>query len=359
MSTGILDSNVELKIELQSLGAVAPPGIFSRAGGAGPSDGVTIFLEEVTATVPVKAWYAKKSPFSIRGLGEDGWELARNGETLRRIEIAGEPAFYLRKTSGGVPYQRIALRHGKDAIGSTVIQGCVHREDACRFCGIKLSIDSGDTIASKSPEELAEVAAAAADEGFRHVVLTTGATGSPDGGIGQLARCAEAIKRKTKLKVHVQFDPPLDLDQIDFAGEAADSASVNIECFDGYLLKLVAPAKSAYGLNRYVEAWARAVRAFGPGQVASFLMVGLGESCYSILEGSRLLASLGVYPFLLPLRPLAGTPIEGWAPPPPAETMRVFEKSASIVRKSGLKASDFLAGCPRCGACSAFPDITG
>ena len=56
-----------------------------------------------------------------------------------------------------------------------------------------------------------------------------------------------------------------------------DTVGIHIESFDFKILSQVAPAKAAMGLERYEKAWKMAVEIFGPNQVSSFLIVGLGE----------------------------------------------------------------------------------
>ena len=97
-----------------------------------------------------------------------------------------------------------------------------------------------------------------------------------------------------------------------------------------------------------------AVEIFGPNQVSSFLIVGLGENRDSIIWGSEFLSDLGVYPFVLPLRPIPGSLMEDILPPGPEEMKRIYEKVACILKRKGLSASRSLAGCVRCGACSAL-----
>ncbi len=58
------------------------------------------------------------------------------------------------------------------------------------------------------------------------------------------------------------------------------------------------------GLTRYRKSWQEAVRIFGPNQVSSFILAGLGENPENVLWGSDLLADMGVYPFVVPLRPI-------------------------------------------------------
>jgi putative N-acetyltransferase (TIGR04045 family) len=108
------------------------------------------------------------------------------------------------------------------------------------------------------------------------------------------------------------------------------------------------------GLDRYEKAWKTAVEIFGSNQVSSFLIVGIGESRDSIIWGTEYLADLGVYPFVVPLRPIPGSLMQDDLPPDPEEMKRIYEEVASILKRKGLSASQSLAGCVRCGACSAL-----
>ena len=129
---------------------------------------------------------------------------------------------------------------------------------------------------------------------------------------------------------------------------------IHIESFDFETLAKVAPAKAAMGLERYEKAWKTAVEIFAPNQVSSFLIVGLGEKRDSIILGSKFLADLGIYPFVIPLRPIPGSLMEDILPPDPEEMKRIYEAVASILKRKGLSASQSLAGCVRCGSCSAL-----
>jgi radical SAM protein (TIGR04043 family) len=346
-----------LKVELQSSGVriASESGLASRSGGAGPADGITVLFDGLVATVPANAAYVKRSPFSI---GEGGM-LLKEGKELRDVEVVGEPSFYSALTQSGEPMRRVALRHGTDAVGSTVAQACARTKDACRFCGIALTRKSGATLPVKRPEEVAQACAAASGEGFTHAVLTTGTTDLNDCGITHLSSCAEAIKRATggRMKVHVQFEPPAERPSLEQAAAHADSAAINMECFDPTTLARVAPGKASMGLERYRRAWKTAVEAFGEGQVTCFIIAGLGEPPRSVLEGCDLLSSIGVYPYVLPLRPIPGTPMEKCSPPEPTEMFALYQEAADIIRKAGMSSAKCSAGCLRCGACSAITDL--
>ena len=348
---------IELKAELQSCGAMAG-GLPSREGGAGPSDGTTLFIGDVVVNVPVLGAFATRSRFSIEESGGE-FMLFDRGVELTRVEPACEPGFYSLDTPGGVSFRKLALRHGRDAIGTTVVQTCVHGSNACRFCSIDSSAAAGATLFEKDPDEIGRVAAAAEEEGYRHVILTTGTTRSAGRGIEKLERCASAVRRTTFMKIHVQFEPPDDAAWIEEAGRSADSCAINIESFDPGVRASMTPGKAKTPTDDYVAAWKKAVDVFGPGNVTCFIVVGLGEEDASVEEGVKLLASLGVYPFLLPLRPLRGSRLRDVEPPPVERMMRLYESCAVPVADAGLKAANCAAGCVRCAACSAFPDITG
>ena len=354
-----LSRKLRLKIELQAHGLRIPDGLATRAGGAGPADGITVFIDDITATVPTGGLYVERSPYSLRRESGGLWGLIKNGKRLCTLEVASEPAYYQRATADGVPYWKIAIRHGRDGVGSTVVQGCVYGGKACLFCAIALSRERGATTTVKSPEHIAEVARAAEDEGYSHIVLTTGTTDIRDRGIPHMFRCAAAVKSKTSMKVHVQFEPPEDLGLVDEIGTVADSAAINVETMDSLVIRRVAPGKATTGFARYRATWERAIEVFGRGQVTSFLLIGLGESLQSVLEGCLQMTTMGVFPMLVPLRPIKDTPMQSWSPPRAAEVREVYVAAAEMVRAAGLRASDCLAGCVRCGACSSFTDITG
>ena len=162
------------------------------------------------------------------------------------------------------------------------------------------------------------------------------------------------------MSVHVQFEPPEDSGLVDEAAAIADTAAINMECFDPDALARVAPGKASIGLDHYRAAWERAVAAMGQGRVTCFVIAGLGETRRSVLEGCRLLTSLGVFPLVLPLRPIPGTPMGSSAPPSAGDMLSLYESAAQIVVESGLSSDEcMMAGCVRCGACSAITDVLG
>ncbi|HWO71807.1 MAG TPA: MSMEG_0568 family radical SAM protein [Actinomycetota bacterium] len=346
-----------LIIELQSLGVrVEDGGLEGRRGGAGPSDAGMIWVEGVPVTFPFAAEYVARSPFVLRPDG-DGWALYRGDRRLASARIPPRPRFYDLTTADGIPYWKIALLH-LDSLASTVIQTCVYWDtpDQCAFCGIELSLQAGRTIPVKKPEQLAEVAVAAKElDGAADVTLTTGTPRGSDKGARYLARCTAAIKEAVDLPVEVQFEPPEDLEVLEeVKASGVDAVGMHVESFDPDVLARIAPAKARTGIDGYFRAWERAVELFGRGHVSTYVILGMGEDPDLTVEGCRRAADLGVYPFVVPLRPIPGTPLGDVLPPPPDYVETVYRKVAPYLALRGLGAHGTAAGCARCQACSAI-----
>jgi radical SAM protein (TIGR04043 family)/putative N-acetyltransferase (TIGR04045 family) len=343
--------------EIQSLGIQVHQEITGRRGGAGPAEGRAFIVNGVPVSVPIAADYVSKSPFTLEET-RSGYRLLKNGKPVSSVKVVPEPGFYSKSTEDGIPYRQIALLHGKDCLATTVLQKCVHWKNAekCSFCATQSSLSKGQTIAKKTPLQLARVARAARDmDGVTHMVLTSG-TGDPPGSeIAYLAQCARAIKAEAQIPIQVQIAPPEDLGLIDELKDAGvESIGIHIESFDADILSKIAPAKAKIGLNHYEKAWKKAVQLFGVNQVSSFIIAGLGETITSIAWGSEFLADLGVYPFVVPLRPIPGSRLENAKPPHPDIMKQLYNAVAKILQTKGIATDKILAGCARCGACSAL-----
>jgi radical SAM protein (TIGR04043 family) len=346
----------QLITELQSRGLRVERPFETRRGGAGPADAGMIWVEGVAVTVPVGASYVAGSPFVLRR-EDEGWGIYRDGARVATADPLERPRFYDLATADGVPYWKIALLH-LDSLASTVLQTCTYwgTSDQCAFCGIELSLQADRTIAVKRPDQLAEVAVAAKElDQVVDVTLTTGSTAAPDRGARYLGRCARAIKQATGLPIEGQFEPPADLGVLDEVhDDGLDSVGMHVESFDPEVLARIAPGKARTGIDGYFRAWERAVEVFGAGQVSTYVILGMGEDPEVTVDGCRRAVDLGVYPFVVPLRPVPGS-LMGDCMPPSADYMdRVYRQVAPYLVARGLGSGDVRAGCARCQACSAI-----
>ncbi len=349
--------------QLQSYGVrLADPraGLDSRRGGAGPSDHKAVTIDGVTVMVPVHTAPAFDSPYVIEKPDASGRSrVSRDGDIVAQASFPGRPRFYDLATADGIPYSKIALLHGRDVLATTVLQSCIRyrsRTKTCQFCAIGQSLAAGRTIERKTPAQLAEVAKAAVLlDGVRHMVMTTGTPPGPDRGAAILAQSAAAVKVAVDLPIQAQCEPPDDDAWFRRMREAGvDALGMHLEAVTPEVRRRVMPGKAQVSLDRYFEAFAAAVPVFGRGQVSSYILAGLGDPGEAILQCCERLIALGVYPFVVPFVPIAGTPLESRPAPSPEFMDEILAPLAEMLAAGGLKASDIRAGCGRCGACSAL-----
>lgn len=348
-----------LVADLQARGLRIDVPFERRQGGAGPTDSGMLWVGGFPLTVPTDNAAAAASPYVLRA-EDEGYAIFRGSERLADASAQRRPRFYDLSTADGIPYWKIGLLH-LDSFASTVVQTCSYWGNAnqCTFCGIGLSLDAGRTIVKKSPAQLAEVARAAKElDGAVDATLTTGSSNAVDRGARYVARCGQAVKEAAGLPVEVQFEPPFTLDVInEVADMGIDSVGIHVESFDPAVLAHVAPAKARTGIERYFEAWERAVSLFGEGQVSTYVILGMGEDPDVTVEGCRRAVDMGVFPFIVPLRPVAGSLMQDVLPPSPLYTERIYRKVAGYMALRGMDSSIPKAGCARCQACSGLSSM--
>jgi radical SAM protein (TIGR04043 family) len=329
-----------------------------RSKGAGPTDDGHLVVNGVNAALPLNP----DSPYTIR----DGRVYEGRIDLGLSVEAVARPKFYDLKTADGVPYQQIALLHGRDVLATTVVQTCIRyaEDQRCRFCSIEESLRAGSTVAAKTPAQLAEVAEAAVRlDGIKQMVMTTGTTAGPDRGARHLVRCVRAVLEAVPgLPIQVQIEPPGELSVLaDLHGAGATSVGIHVESLDDAVRRRWMPGKSTVPMSEYEAAWDEAVRVFGRNRVSTYLLIGLGEDPDELVAGAGRLIERGVYPFVVPMRPMSGTLArrDGAKAPSVALVQDVTERVAALLRDSGMKGADQEAGCAACGACGALSAAGG
>lgn len=329
----------------------------SRKGGAGPSDDRAFRFGDQAVMLPTLNGPAASSPYSLVNT-EQGVMLQYNGKKLMYLDPIARPKFYDLQTKDGIPYNQIAVMHSSDVLASTIIQSCIRwaPSQRCKFCAIGNSLESGATIAMKTPEQLAEVVKAAEElDGIKHITLTTGTPNEIDRGALYMAKCVKAIREVSRLPIQVQCEPPADEKLYQLLKEAgATTIGLHVESFDEEVRRRMMPSKSAISLETYFQAFEKAVSVFGRNQVSTYVILGMGESFEKTLEGCRRAAQIGVYPFVVPLRPLKGTLLEEALPPTSEYMEKAYRNVAAILADEGLSSEASEAGCAKCGACSAL-----
>jgi len=80
-----------------------------------------------------------------------------------------------------------------------------------------------------------------------------------------------------------------------------------------------------------------------------------------MVAGAGRLIDRGVYPFVVPFRPMRGTLAarDGFGAPDARLLAYVTERVAAKLRAAGMSGADQKAGCAACGACSVLRTAGG
>lgn len=331
----------------------------TRKGGAGPSDHKAFISGEHTVMIPMLNEASSHSAYSAKAGPDNRVLIFRGRDSIGELQTPARPRFYDLSTQDGIPYEQIATLHSKDVLATTILQHCIRMNDkatACQFCAIDQSLKHGRTIARKRPEQLAEVArAAVALDGVTQMIMTTGTPQTADRGAAILCDSAAAVTRTVDLPIQAQCEPPDDdiwFKRLHDAGVV--SLGMHLEAVTNPVRQRIMPGKAQVSLQRYFEAFAAAVDVFGRGQVSTYILAGLGDPADDIIAMSEQLASMGVYPFVVPFVPIDGTPLAQHAKPDAAFMAALYPHIAQSIRRHGLSADGVKAGCAKCGACSAL-----
>jgi len=332
----------------------------TRTGGAGPTDHKALSFERQTSMIPVFNEQIQRSPFSAKPDANHEQVLIFEHEKLIATALMpGRPKFYELSTSEGIPYWKIATLHSKDVLATTVLQECVryrNRDTSCQFCAIEESLKAGKTIARKTPELLAEVARAAVElDGVKQMIMTTGTPKTLDRGAAVLVESARAVRAVVDIPIQAQCEPPDDdvwFQRLKDAG--VDALGMHLEAVSERVRKQIMPGKATVPISRYMSAFKAAVAVFGRGNVSTYILAGLGDTEAEIMAMSLQLVELGVYPFVVPFVPVAGTPLEHH-PMPEADMLdRIFSQLGPALHRAGITSESLKAGCAKCGACSSL-----
>jgi radical SAM protein (TIGR04043 family) len=191
--------------------------------------------------------------------------------------------------------------------------------------------------------------------------MTTGTSNGSDRGARHLTRCVAAVKDVLpNLPIQVQIEPPDDLAWIKRLRDAGTTAiGIHVESLDDEVRRQWTPGKATVPLERYEEAWTEAVTLFGPNRVSTYLLIGLGENPDELVRGAERLINMGVYPFVVPYRPLSGALAHDVPAPSHELVADITDRVGRALRKAEMRGADQGAGCAACGACSALGAVGG
>jgi len=335
---------------------------FGRKGGAGPSGGRYFLLEDKKTLVNVALWGNSKRSNLLLGDFKDGsFEIYDNRikGSFCNLKLIENPDYYNSdyKTSDGIEMKKIALVHGIDCVATTIYQKCAYWAcgEGCKFCGIQVSLASGATILEKTGKQISEVMTAAKQENrCSHVTLTSGSPEGEDKGAERYIKVLKAIKEvHPDIPLHVQLEP-VDYELLSRLKEAgADTIGIHMEVMDEVLRSTITPGKYKIPYEKYQESWKNSIEIFGKNQVETYLLTGFGESRVDFINDLENVVSIGVIPFITPVRCVPGSkkvmPTMNYN-----ALLEIYQEAAKFLKEYGVNPLENKAGCVRCGGCSAI-----
>lgn len=335
---------------------------FGRKGGAGPSGGRYFLLEDNKTLVNVALWSnSKRSNLLLGDFKEDHFEVydKRAKGNFCNLKVIENPKYYGHKTSDGTEMKKVALVHGIDCVATTIYQKCAYwaRGEGCKFCGIQVSLASGATIVEKSAQQISEVMTAAKQENrCTHVTLTSGSPEGEDKGAERYIQILQGIKEvHPDIPLHIQLEPVNYklLSRLKEAG--ADTIGIHMEVMDDLIRSTITPGKYKIPYEKFEENWKNSIEIFGKNQVETYLLTGFGESRVDFINDLERIVSIGVIPYITPVRCVPGSrkvmPTMNYN-----ALIEIYQKAAQLLKEHGVNPLENKAGCVKCGGCSAISD---
>lgn len=279
--------------------------------------------QRVWVNVPVEESFARESPYVLEGNPGGGYRVRdeRTAEVYA-IEIPAEPSWYARKTTRGIPMNRIGVLQGT-YLGIYVNRVCTFWNYSpslnCRFCTTGTNVGEHEE-AEKAVSDVVEVARAAkAESGVTFVHLNAGF----QGGRGvQFAEPYIAALKELGVLVGVQLAPEKDFAHYDrLIALGVDHISFCPEFVDPEWFAKICPGKErVLGQRIFFDSIAYCAGRMTKGAVSGEIIAGV-EPLAATHEGIDWIADHGAFPTVCIFRPTIGSDMEKW-PSPKYDEMR-------------------------------------
>lgn len=247
----------------------------------------------------------------------------------------------------------LARLHADGCINIWPSTNCCYdtQELKCKFCSLQAT-RSKPVDVDQLCEGLEKLMAAVPS----YTLNFSGATYiNPDKMVEYWCELTSKIREFSNCPIAIEFAPPSDLSLIDKLKDCgATVAIMNIEVVDKDLRRQICPGKSSITLEHYHKALSHAVNVFGHGQVSSVMIGGI-QPWDDIKRECEILTEMGVFPTIMPFRPLDDCRLVDVKPCNPDELIEASEYLGKLLRK--YKLSPFCQeGCTKCGGCSIEND---
>ena len=308
-------------------------------------DAVNLKVEGATACVSIAEEYSTRSPYVLKK-EENGYFVCK-GDEKYTVE------FFKALPKTDTVLDDLARLHDTGCINIWPSTSCCYdtAENKCKFCSLECK--------NKAPIDARELALAIKKlfEKTPHQTLnfSGGTYKNPDNMVDYWCELTENIREFSDCAIAIEFAPPSDLTRLEKLKRAgANAVIMNLEIADPTLRKRICPGKSSISYEHYHKALEKAVEIFGWGQVSSVLIGGIQPE-EDIISECEKLAAMGVFPTIMPFRPMDNCDFSLLKPCEPDSLIRMSRKLGGFLVK--YKLPPFMQeGCTKCGGCSIEND---
>ncbi len=221
----------------------------------------------------------------------------------------------------------------------------------CKFCSL-----GAKTEKPIDPDELCKGLKIYAEHYPDYAFNFSGGTyKNPDTMVKYWCELSRKIREFCSNPIAVEFAPPSDLSLLEkLKHSGVNAAIMNIEIVDSALRKEICPGKSGITLEHYHKALKKAVEIFGWGMVSSVMIGGI-QPWNDIEKECEILTEMGVFPTIMPFRPLDDCPLANVKACDPEALIKTSEFLGELLRKNRLT-PHCQPGCTKCGGCSIEND---
>lgn len=306
---------------------------------------VNISFSNTNVNVSVAENFSKKSPYLL--YEKDNEYFIKSDEYDFKIGFFG----MLPKTNSIV--DDMARLHSTDCINIWPSTACCYDAEGakCKFCSIVKENSKPTDI-----ETLADGIKKLLEKTPTGMLNFSGGTyKNPDIMADYWIALVKKIREFSNCKIAIEFAPPADLNKlVELYKAGLNVAIMNLEVANPLLRKEICPGKSHITYEHYYKAFTLAVELFGWGQVSSVLIGGIQPKEEIIAECEKM-ASIGVFPTIMPYRPLDDCNEKKEMLCTPEDLIYMADKLGKMLVKYNLDYNK-QEGCTKCGGCSIEND---
>ena len=281
------------------------------------------------------------SPFCVEDGPDGDYSLTYYGSRIISICVRQVDALGEKKTCGGILYHDVTYL-GNDRLRVYQRLGCFFKNcgKGCQFCDFPM--DDRELTLKDIYQAIDEYR----DHPHVRHYLIGGGSNPPNDDFHTVIQIAKHIRNTTGKPIYLMSLPPEKPEILqELKKSGITQIAFNLEIFDRDLALKYMPGKGAIPFSVYDQAFRAAVDIWGrSGDVRTIFVVGL-EPMGSLLRGINYAAGFGVSPILSLFRPVPGTPLHSFQPPPDNEIWKIYQQAKAICSRHDIALGP---ACPYC-----------